>query len=169
MSGRRQIHAEPDAPPGMGAGRSCADTDADADAAKPSSCTLLRGTLPHRRAPQHPPPPPSHGAMGPSTCSYACCFANGPVVPLAASEDLAEPWLFSLCVDEEVRMQTKDLAETKPASASARVAVPAVRPSRSAVVLGLQARALGQERFQASATAAPTASATRQSTRHARC
>jgi len=54
-------------------------------------------------------------------------------------------------------METKNLAETKPASASAHVAVPgAARPSRSAVVLGLQARALGQERFQASATAVVT-------------
>ena len=54
-------------------------------------------------------------------------------------------------------MQTKIAVESKPASASTSAAVPAaVRTSRSAVVLGLQARALGQERYRVAAMAVVT-------------
>ena len=54
-------------------------------------------------------------------------------------------------------METKEVATDQPVSARAREAVPGVvRTSRSAVVLGLQARALGQDRYHASATAVVT-------------
>jgi RND family efflux transporter MFP subunit len=54
-------------------------------------------------------------------------------------------------------VDTKDVAKNPPVTTRARGTVPgAVRASRSAVVLGLQARALGQDRYHASATAVVT-------------
>lgn len=54
-------------------------------------------------------------------------------------------------------MDTKVLAQERPVAAQTGVTGPViVRTSRSAVVLGLQARALGQQRFHASATAVVT-------------
>ena len=54
-------------------------------------------------------------------------------------------------------MDTKDVTENQAVTARPREAVPGVvRTSRSAVVLGLQARALAQDRYQASATAVVT-------------